>query len=75
MSDDLTKIVGLGQVSADALVSMGIDTFEKLIMLDDDVLIDMVEAYGVRLNRNMRQQMTEWNEHAYELWEKQKNGK
>lgn len=48
-ADDLTKIEGIGKKMSQALVSAGIDTYEKLSKSDEDTLQKAVEAAGMRL--------------------------
>lgn len=61
--DDFTKLSGIGPSMAGTLKSLGIDTFEKLAATDDDILRDMLEASGARLNNN-KEAMDSWNEQA-----------
>ena len=42
---------------------LGIDTYTKLAAMDDDILRDMLEASGARLNNN-KEAMDSWNEQA-----------
>ncbi len=61
--DDLTKLSGIGPSMASKLKELGIDTFKKLADMDDDILRDMLEASGARLNNN-KEAMDTWNEQA-----------
>ncbi len=61
--DDFTKLSGIGPSIAATLKSLGIDTFTKLAETDDDILRDMLEASGARLNNN-KEAMDSWNEQA-----------
>ncbi len=61
--DDFTKLSGIGPSMAATLKSLGVDTFTKLAETDDDILRDMLEASGARLNNN-KEAMDSWNEQA-----------
>lgn len=61
--DDLTKISGIGPSMASTLKELGIDSFTKLAATDDDILRDMIEASGARMNNN-KEAMDSWNEQA-----------
>ena len=61
--DDFTKLSGIGPSMAATLKSLGVDTFTKLAGTDDDILRDMLEASGARLNNN-KDAMDSWNEQA-----------
>jgi len=61
--DDFTKLSGIGPSMAATLKSLGVDTFTKLAGTDDDILRDMLEASGARLNNN-KEAMDSWNEQA-----------
>ncbi len=61
--DDLTKLSGIGPSMAATLKELGIDTYTKLAAMDDDILRDMLEASGARLNNN-KEAMDSWNEQA-----------
>lgn len=61
--DDLTKLSGIGPSMASTLNELGINTFKKLADMDDDILRDMLEASGARLNNN-KEAMDTWNEQA-----------
>jgi predicted flap endonuclease-1-like 5' DNA nuclease len=61
--DDFTKLSGIGPSMAATLNELGIDTYRKLADMDDDILRDMLEASGARLNNN-KEAMDSWNEQA-----------
>ncbi len=61
--DDLTKLSGIGPSMSKKLNELGISTFKKLSEMDDDILRDMLEASGARLNNN-KEAMDSWNEQA-----------
>ncbi len=61
--DDFTKLSGIGPSMAATLNELGIDTYKKLAAMDDDILRDMLEASGARLNNN-KEAMDSWNEQA-----------
>jgi len=61
--DDFTKLTGIGPSMAAKLKELDIATFEKLAAMDDDILRDMLEASGARLNNN-KEDMDTWNEQA-----------
>ena len=61
--DDFTKLSGIGPSMAATLKSLGIDTFTKLAETDDDILRDMLEESGARMNNN-KEAMDSWNEQA-----------
>ncbi len=61
--DDFTKLSGIGPSMAATLNELGIDTYKKLADMDDDILRDMLEASGARLNNN-KEAMDSWNEQA-----------
>ncbi len=61
--DDFTKLTGIGPSMSAILKSLGVDTFEKLAATDDDILRDMLEASGARMNNN-KEAMDSWNEQA-----------
>lgn len=61
--DDFTKLSGIGPSMSATLNELGIDTFKKLAAMDDDILRDMLEASGARLNNN-KEAMDSWNEQA-----------
>jgi predicted flap endonuclease-1-like 5' DNA nuclease len=61
--DDLTRLSGIGPSMASKLHELGITTFKKLADMDDDILRDMLEASGARLNNN-KEAMDTWNEQA-----------
>lgn len=63
VGDDLTKLSGIGPSMAATLKELGIDSFSKLAAMDDDILRDMLEASGARLNNN-KEAMDTWNEQA-----------
>lgn len=48
-ADDLTKIVGIGAKSAEALKAAGIDSFHKLANSSEDAVRDAISSAGVRL--------------------------
>ncbi len=62
-ADDLTKLSGIGPSMSVTLGELGIDTYKKLAAMDDDILRDMLEASGARLNNN-KEAMDSWNEQA-----------
>lgn len=47
--DDLTKIEGIGPKMSKALITAGIDTFEKLMGMSEDALRKAIEDAGMRL--------------------------
>jgi predicted flap endonuclease-1-like 5' DNA nuclease len=61
--DDFTKLSGIGPSMSATLKELGIDTFSKLAATDDDILRDMLEASGARMNNN-KEAMDSWNEQA-----------
>jgi len=61
--DDLTKLSGIGPSMAATMGELGITTYKKLAAMDDDILRDMLEASGARLNNN-KDIMNTWNEQA-----------
>lgn len=61
--DDLTKLSGIGPRMASNLDELGISSFKDLAAMDDDILRDMLEASGARLNNN-KEAMDSWNEQA-----------
>lgn len=61
--DDFTKLSGIGPSMSATLKDLGIDTFSKLASTDDDILRDMLEASGARMNNN-KEVMDSWNEQA-----------
>lgn len=61
--DDLTKLSGIGPSMAKTLGELGITSYKKLAAMDDDILRDMLEASGARLNNN-KEAMDSWNEQA-----------
>ena len=61
--DDLTKLSGIGPSMSTTLGELGIDSYKKLAAMDDDILRDMLEASGARLNNN-KEAMDSWNEQA-----------
>lgn len=61
--DDFTRLSGIGPSMAATLNELGIDTYKKLANMDDDILRDMLEASGARLNNN-KEAMDTWNEQA-----------
>ena len=61
--DDLTKLSGIGPSMALKLNDLGINSYNKLAEMDDDILRDMLEASGARLNNN-KEAMDSWNEQA-----------
>ena len=63
VGDDFTKLSGIGPSMEATLKGLGIDTFTKLAATDDDILRDMLEASGARLNNN-KEAMDSWNEQA-----------
>lgn len=62
-ADDLTKLSGIGPSMAGTLKELGIDSYRKLAATNDDILRDMLEASGARLNNN-KEAMDSWNEQA-----------
>ena len=48
---------------AATMAELGITTYKKLAAMDDDILSDMLEASGARLNNN-KDAMDSWNEQA-----------
>ncbi len=63
LGDDLTKLSGIGPSMAATMAEIGITSFKKLAAMDDDILRDMLEASGARLNNN-KEAMDSWNEQA-----------
>ena len=61
--DDLTKLSGIGPSMAATMAELGITSYKKLAGMDDDILRDMLEASGARLNNN-KEAMDSWNEQA-----------
>ena len=61
--DDLTKLSGIGPSMAATMNELGITSYAKLAAMDDDILRDMLEASGARLNNN-KEAMDSWNEQA-----------
>jgi len=61
--DDLTKLSGIGPSMAATLGELGITSYKELAAMDDDILRDMLEASGARLNNN-KDAMDSWNEQA-----------
>ena len=61
--DDLTKLSGIGPSMAATMDELGITSFKKLAAMDDDILRDMLEESGARLNNN-KEAMDSWNEQA-----------
>ena len=61
--DDFTKLSGIGPSMAATLKELGIDSYTKLASTDDDILRDMLEASGARMNNN-KEAMDSWNEQA-----------
>lgn len=61
--DDFTRLSGIGPSMATTLNDLGIDTYQKLAAMDDDILRDMLESSGARLNNN-KDVMDSWNEQA-----------
>ena len=61
--DDFTRLSGIGPSMATTLNDLGIDTYQKLAAMDDDILRDMLESSGARLNNN-KDAMDSWNEQA-----------
>lgn len=61
--DDFTLLSGIGPSMDATLIELGIDSFRKLADMDDDILRDMLEASGARLNNN-KEAMDSWNEQA-----------
>lgn len=61
--DDFTKLSGIGPSMEATLKGLGIDTYAKLAGTDDDILRDMLEESGARLNNN-KEAMDSWNEQA-----------
>ena len=61
--DDFTKLSGIGPSMAATLKELGIDSFAKLAATDDDILRDMLDASGARMNNN-KEAMDSWNEQA-----------
>jgi len=61
--DDLTKLSGIGPSMAATMNELGITSYAKLAAMDDDILRDMLEASGARLNNN-KKAMDSWNEQA-----------
>jgi len=61
--DDFTKLSGIGPSISAKLNELGISTFQKLSEMDDDILRDMLEAAGARMNNN-KEAMHTWNEQA-----------
>ncbi len=63
IGDDFTKLSGIGPRIDETLKNLGIDTYTKLAETDDDILRDMLESSGARLNNN-KEIMDSWNEQA-----------
>ena len=63
LGDDLTKLSGIGPSMAATMAELGITSYKKLAAMDDDILRDMLEASGARLNNN-KDAMDSWNEQA-----------
>lgn len=61
--DDFTKLSGIGPSISAKLNELGISTFQKLSEMDDDILRDMLEEAGAKLNNN-KEAMDSWNEQA-----------
>lgn len=61
--DDFTKLTGIGPSITTKLHELDITTFQKLSEMDDDILRDMLEASGARLNNN-KEDIDSWNEQA-----------
>jgi len=61
--DDFTKLSGIGPSISAKLNELGISTFQKLSEMDDDILRDMLEESGARMNNN-KEAMDTWNEQA-----------
>ena len=61
--DDFTKISGIGPSLSAKLNELDITTFQKLSEMDEDILRDMLEASGARMNNN-KEAMQTWNEQA-----------
>jgi len=61
--DDLTKLSGIGPSMAATMGELGITSYKKLAAMDDDILRDMLEESGARLNNN-KEAMDSWNEQA-----------
>ncbi|MCF6188932.1 MAG: helix-hairpin-helix domain-containing protein [Cocleimonas sp.] len=61
--DDLTKLSGIGPSMAATMGELGITSYKELAAMDDDILRDMLEASGARLNNN-KDAMDTWNEQA-----------
>jgi len=61
--DDFTKLSGIGPSMSATLKSLGIDSFKKLAATDDDILRDLLESSGARMNNN-KDVMDSWNEQA-----------
>ncbi len=61
--DDLTKLSGIGPSMSATMAELGITTYKKLASMDDDILRDMLEVSGARLNNN-KEAMDSWNEQA-----------
>ncbi len=61
--DDLTKLSGIGPSMAATMAELGITSYKKLAAMDDDILRDMLEESGARLNNN-KEAMDSWNEQA-----------
>ena len=59
----MTKLSGIGPSMAATMAEIGITSFKKLAAMDDDILRDMLEASGARLNNN-KEAMDSWNEQA-----------
>ena len=61
--DNFTKISGIGPSLSIKLNELGITTFQKLSEIDEDILRDMLEASGAKMNNN-KYAMQTWNEQA-----------
>jgi len=61
--DDFTKLSGIGPSISAKLNELGISTYQKLSEMDDDILRDMLEGAGARMNNN-KEVMHTWNEQA-----------
>ena len=61
--DNFTKISGIGPSLSIKLNELGITTFQKLSEIDEDILRDMLEASGAKMNNN-KYVMQTWNEQA-----------
>lgn len=67
--DDLARIDGIGERSAQALYKGGITTFAKLAALTDAKIRELLEAEGVRVHSSLPR----WREQAAELAKEQKS--